>query len=55
MRAPALAGADLYVAAAYFLFLALVVVYVVIIRTRFARATTQAEVLARLLRGDDGR
>jgi len=48
MRALALGSADLYVAAAYIFFLMLVVVYVVIIRTRLARAGNQAEVLARL-------
>jgi hypothetical protein len=55
MAAPALDSAELYVAAAYFLFVALVVVYAVIVIARLARANDQAEVLSRLVREDDSR
>jgi hypothetical protein len=55
MCAVALASGELHVGAAYLLFVALVVVYVVIIRTRFARARNQVEVLASLVREDEDR
>ena len=50
-----LASAELHVGAAYLLFVALVGVYVAIIRLRLARATNQAEVLTRLVREDEER
>ena len=55
MAALALDSAELYVAAAYVLFVALVVVYAVIITARLTRARNEAEVLSRLVREDDGR
>jgi type II secretory pathway component PulM len=55
MTALALSSAELYVAAAYVVFVALVVVYVVIIQARFARASSQVEALSRLVREDDSR
>ena len=50
-----LASAELHVGAAYLLFVALVGVYVAIIRLRFARATKQAQVLTGLVREDEER
>jgi hypothetical protein len=55
MAALALDSAELYVAAAYVSFVALVVVYVVIIKTRLTRASNQVEVLSSLVREDDSR
>ena len=55
MTALALSSAELYVAAAYVVFVALVVVYVVIIRARLTRASNQVEVLSGLVREDDSR
>ena len=55
MAVLALDSAELYVAAAYVLFTVLVVVYVVIVTTKLARASNQAEVLSRLVREDDSR
>jgi len=55
MGTQVLASAELHVAAAYLLFVALVGVYLAIIRLRFTRATNQAEVLTRLVREDDER
>jgi hypothetical protein len=55
MRAVVLASGELHVGAAYLLFAALVGVYVAIIKVRFARASKQAQVLARLVGEDDGR
>jgi hypothetical protein len=51
----ALHSAELYVAAAYVVFVALVVVYVVIITARLTRASDEVEVLSRLVREDDSR
>jgi len=48
-------SAKLYVAAAYVLFVALVVVYVLIINARLARANNQVEVLSSLLREEANR
>ena len=55
MAALALGSAELYVAAAYVSFAALVVVYVVIVTARLTRASNQVEVLSRLGREDDSR
>jgi hypothetical protein len=55
MGAQVLASAELHVGAAYLLFVALVGVYVAIIRVRFTRATNQAEVLTRLVHEDEDR
>ncbi len=55
MAALALDRAELYVAAAYVLFVALVVVYVVIVKARLTRARSQVEVLSSLVREDDRR
>ena len=55
MAALALDSAELYVAAAYVLFAALVVAYVVIVTTKLARASNEAEALSRLVREDDSR
>ena len=55
MAALALASAELYVAAAYVLFVALVVVYAVIVTAMLTRASHQAEVLTGLVREDDSR
>ena len=55
MAALAFDSAELYVAAAYVVFVALVVVYVVIIRARLTRASNQSEVLSGLVREDDSR
>jgi hypothetical protein len=55
MPALALASNELHVGAAYLLFVALVVVYVVIIRARFARASNQIKVLEGLVAEEDGR
>ena len=51
MGAQVLANGELHVAAAYLLFVALVGAYVVIIRLRFKRSTSEAEVLTRLVGG----
>ena len=48
-------SAELYVAAAYVFFVALVVVYVVIVKARLTRARNRVEVLSSLVREDDGR
>ena len=55
MGTQVLASAELHVAAAYLLFVALVGVYVAIIRIRLTRATNQAEVVTRLVREDEDR
>jgi hypothetical protein len=55
MAALVLDSAELYVAAAYVSFVALVVVYVVIVTTRLTRASSQVEVLSRPVREDDSR
>jgi hypothetical protein len=55
MAALALDSAELHVAAAYAFFVALVVVYVVILKARLTRASSQAEVLSSLVRKDDSR
>jgi hypothetical protein len=55
MAAFALDSAELYVVAAYVSFVALVVVYAVIVTTRLTRASNQVEVLSRLVREDDSR
>jgi len=55
MAAFALDGAELYVAAAYVLFVALVVVYAVIVTARLTRASNQIEVLSRLVCEDESR
>ena len=53
MAALALDSAELYVAAAYVLFVALVVVYAVIVTARLTRASNEVEVLSRPAREDD--
>jgi hypothetical protein len=55
MAALALDSAELYVAAAYVLFVALVVIYVIVIKARLTRANDQVEVLSSLVREDDSR
>ena len=55
MAAVALDSAELYVAAAYVVFVALVVVYVLIIKARLARASNEVEVLSSRMREDDSR
>ena len=55
MAALALHSAELYVAAAYGLFVALVVVYAVIVQARLTRASDEVEVLSRLASEDDSR
>jgi hypothetical protein len=55
MAAFALDSAELYVAAAYVLFVALVVVYAVIVTGRLARASNEIEALSRPVREDDSR
>jgi hypothetical protein len=53
MAVLALDSAELYVAAAYVVFVALVVVYVLIINARLTRASREVEVLSSLVRKDD--
>ena len=54
MAALALDSAGLYVAAAYVLFVALVVVYAVIVTARLARASNEIDILSRRVLEDDG-
>jgi hypothetical protein len=53
MAAPALAEADVYVAAAYLVFLTLVVVYVVIIASKLTRRKSRLDDLAGRAPEDD--
>jgi hypothetical protein len=55
MAALGLDSAELYVAAAYVVFIALVVVYVLVISARLKRASNEAEVLSSLMREDGSR
>jgi hypothetical protein len=55
MAALAVDSAELYVAAAYVSFVALVLVYAIIVTARLTRARDRADVLSSLMREDDSR